>query len=215
MNILLCGQKWFGSAVYKELIGVSGVSISHVSCPVLFGDKLDKLQVAANNNGSKIIPAGTLNASSMPDGIDLIVAAHSHDFIGEATRLRARFGGIGYHPSLLPLHRGRDSIEWAIRMGDKVTGGTVYRLSNKTDGGAVIRQEHVFIKRGQTASELWRESLAPLGVSLIVNVVKEFRDYGFVAGREQDESIATWEPSIGRQPLYKPDLIMLPAYLYG
>lgn len=215
MNVLLCGQKWFGAAVYRALLGIDGVKVSHVSCPVLFGDRLDKLQVASNNDRVKIIPAGTLNAATMPEGIDLIVAAHSHDFIGEATRLRARFGGIGYHPSLLPLHRGRDSIEWAIRMGDKVTGGTVYRLSNKTDGGAIIKQEHVFIGRGCTAPELWREYLAPLGVALIAAAVKEFRDTGFVAGREQDESIATWEPSIGRQPLYKPDLIMLPAYLYG
>lgn len=215
MNVLLCGQKWFGAAVYKELLGIDGVNISHVSCPILFGDKLDRLQILANESGAKIIPAGTLNSSSMPDGVDLIVAAHSHDFIGEATRLRARFGGIGYHPSLLPLHRGRDSIEWAIRMGDKVTGGTVYRLSNKTDGGAILKQKHVFIKKGETAKDIWRDSLAPLGVELLREAVLEFRDYGFVAGREQDDSISTWEPSIGRSPLYKPDLIMLPAYLYG
>jgi len=46
---------------------------------------------------------------------------------GRRTRARARVAAIGYHPSLLPLHRGRDALRWTIRDGDRVTGGSVYR----------------------------------------------------------------------------------------
>lgn len=206
MNILIAGQKWFGAKVTEALSELRGVKITHVSCPATSKDRMYRF---AALKGLEIIPAGTLNKETMPDDIDLIVTAHSHDFIGEQTRLRARFGGIGYHPSLLPIHRGRDSVEWAIRMGDRVTGGTVYRLSNKMDGGNIISQEHVFIGQNDTASELWRRELSPLGVKLICDAVCQFRDNGFVDGKPQDETLATWEPSIGRAPVFRPDLILL------
>lgn len=151
------------------------------------------------------------NAESMPRGVDLIVAAHSHDFIGERTRLRATFGGIGYHPSLLPVHRGRDAVRWAVRMRERITGGSVYRLSNRMDGGAVLAQQHVFIQPDDTAEELWRRELAPLGVRLLADVVGQFAVSGYVAGVEQDEAVATWEPAIDRPPAFRPDLALLEA----
>lgn len=210
MRILLAGQKYFGAAVFMALREVDGIEIAAVSAPVR-KEKPDRLFAIGETYGVPIIPAGSLNAGTMPDGIDLIVAAHSHDFIGQKTRMRARFGGIGYHPSLLPLHRGRDAVRWTIIMGDKVTGGTVYRLSNKTDGGNIILQKFVFVPPRIDATELWRASLAPLGVALLRKAVEGFRDHGFINGVPQDENLATWEPSIDRPPLFKPDLLQLPA----
>ena len=209
MRVLLAGQKAFGAAVFTALRKLKGVDIAAVSAP--FGDKPDRLAAQADLHRVLLIPGGTLNAATMPEGIDLIVTAHSHDFIGEKTRLRATYGGIGYHPSLLPLHRGRDAIRWALLMGDKVTGGTVYRLSNKMDGGNVLAQKHVFIPHGATARDLWRDTLFPLGVEMLCQTVELFRDKGFVNGTPQDERFATWEPSIDRPPAFRPDLIMLPS----
>ena len=208
MNILLSGQKHFGSAVFNELRKINGVEIVAISSPI-GGGKQDRLTAKAELYNIKLIPAGTLNAATMPDNIDLIIAAHSHDFIGEKTRLRSRYGGIGYHPSLLPIHRGRDAIRWALKMRDRVTGGTVYRLSNKMDGGNIIEQEFKFIKPDDTVDTLWQNTLSPLGVDLIVKAVKRFMAEGFINGDEQDESVATFEPSIDRLPIFKPDLIMI------
>lgn len=210
MRILLAGQKYFGAAVFRKLKAMPGVEIAAVSAPLE-----DRLTELAAINGIPVITAGTLREATMPDGIDLIVAAHSHDFIGERTRLRATYGGIGYHPSLLPVHRGRDAIRWAIRMGDKITGGTVYRLSNRVDGGHIILQKPVFIKPKDTARELWNRELAPLGIELLAEAVAMFRDEGFIQGTEQDEEVATWEPSIDRPPLFKPDLFLIPGSIKG
>ena len=204
MNILIAGQKWFGAEVFRALKDLPGVTVAAVCAPE--GDKLE------GQAGIYRVPViRKLNAASMPAGVDLIVAAHSHDFIGQATRLRAKWGGIGYHPSLLPLHRGRDSIRWAIRMGERVTGGSVYRLSNRMDGGDVLAQRHVFIRPGDTAEELWRRDLAPLGVELLAQTVAAYAEGGYVHGAAQDEALATWEPSIDRPPAFRPDLLMLPA----
>lgn len=211
LNVLLAGQKWFGAAVFSELVQLDGVKIVAVSCPYTTDEKKDRLFFEATRKDIPTIQAGTLNADTMPDGVDLIVTAHSHDFIGEKTRLRATYGGIGYHPSLLPLHRGRDAIRWALRMGDKVTGGTVYQLSNKMDGGDILAQRHVFINPYEdTARGVWEDKLSPLGVELIIDVVKQYRDKGFIIGKKQEERYATWEPSIDRPPSFRPDLVLLP-----
>ncbi len=202
MNILIAGQKWFGSAVFRSLRELPGVTVSAVCAPA--GDRLE-----AQADLHRVPVIRKLTAATMPAGIGLIIAAHSHDFIGEKTRQRATWGGIGYHPSLLPLHRGRDAVRWALRMGDKVTGGSVYRLSNRMDGGDVLAQRHVFIHPGDTAEELWRRDLAPLGVELLAQTVAAFARGGYQHGTRQDDTLATWEPSIDRPPAYRPDLLMI------
>ena len=202
MNILIAGQKWFGSAVFRALHELPGVTVSAVCAPA--GDRLE-----AQADLHRVPVIRKLTAATMPAGIGLIIAAHSHDFIGEKTRQRATWGGIGYHPSLLPLHRGRDAVRWALRMGDKVTGGSVYRLSNRMDGGDVLAQRHFFIHPGDTAEELWRRDLAPLGVQLLASTVAAFARGGYQHGTRQDDTLATWEPSIDRPPAYRPDLLMI------
>lgn len=208
LRVLLAGQKHFGSAIFNALKDVDGVEIAAISAPVS-GDKMDRLTAKAELYSIPLIASGTLNAATMPSNIDLIIAAHSHDFIGEKTRLRARFGGIGYHPSLLPLHRGRDAIRWSLRMRERVTGGTVYRLSNKMDGGDILAQKHVFISHDDTEKSLWENKLQPLGVELLLGVVISFLNDGYIAGQPQDESLATFEPSLSVAPVFRPDLVLI------
>ena len=84
-------------------------------------------------------------------------------------------------------------------MGDYVSGGTVYRLTDKTDGGDILRQELVWIKPGWTYHDLWR-AIFPVGVRLLVDAVREM-ERGSGLWVEQDESCATWEPSWDRPRL--------------
>ncbi|TDV56262.1 methionyl-tRNA formyltransferase [Actinophytocola oryzae] len=156
------------------------------------------------------VDARELRAQHIPDKVDIIVAAHSHAFIGRRTRARASVATIGYHPSLLPLHRGRDAIRWTIRDGDRVTGGSVYHLTERTDGGPLAAQEHVIVPPRSTASSLWRDHLAPLGVRLLLRVVDDLAN-GIRIEVPQDEGMATWEPAMDAPPLFKPELIALPG----
>lgn len=168
----------------------------------------DRLRGWAYPRNVPWIDAVELRAPHIPDKTEVIVAAHSHAFIGRKTRARASVATIGYHPSLLPLHRGRDAIRWTIRDDDRVTGGTVYHLTQRTDGGPIAAQEHVLVPRQATAESLWRELLAPLGVRLLLRVVEDLAN-GRNVQVEQDESVATWEPSMDSAPLFKPELTEL------
>lgn len=201
MKIFLCGQKYFGWLVFN-IIRELGHEIVGVAAPQ--GE--DRLYRAAYNlDVPYLIPGGQLRYETMPDGIDLIVAAHSHDYVGMKTLGKTRLGGIGYHPSLLPLHRGRDAVRWTIRMGDKVTGGTVYWLSKNVDAGPIAAQDWCFVPPGYDATRLWRELLQPMGVRLIAQTLEDL-SAGTIVAVPQDEAIATWEPSLDRPPIYRPDL---------
>ena len=205
LKVFLSGQKHFGLDTLKMLMGKEGVDIVGVSAPPLAKDRLYK---RAWQEKIPVVDSGKLNAGTLPGGVDLIVCAHSHDFISNRMLQKTKLGGVGYHPSLLPLHRGRDAVKWAVKLGDKVTGGTVYWLNDCVDGGPVAAQSWCFIKPGDDPMELWTRDLQPMGITLFGRVLDDLLS-GDIVAIDQDESVSTWEPSIGRPPLFRPDLIMI------
>lgn len=213
MNIYLCGQKYFGRLVLEMILG-EGYPVVGVSAPTPTGDKIDRLWGLADLKQLPLLPAGQLNATTLPAGIDLIVCAHSHDYIGRKTRNRCKLGAIGYHPSLLPLHRGRDAVRWAVKLRERVTGGTVFWLNDTVDGGPIAAQRHAFIRPEWTAEELWRESLQSLGVDLLRKTLRDIAN-GVIVRVPQDHRLATWEPALDPPALYRPDLPQIGDTLNG
>ncbi|MFE3167763.1 formyltransferase family protein [Streptomyces sp. NPDC059224] len=217
MNIYISGRGAFAVQVAEALLD-EGHKILGVAAPRLRDGQSDesnalswdRLRSWAYPRDIPWTDSAELRAMHVPDGVDIIVAAHSHAFLGRRTRARAAIATIGYHPSLLPLHRGRDAIRWTIRDRDKVTGGSVYHLTEHTDAGPLAAQEHLFVPPGATAQTLWREHLAPLGVRLLLKVVADLAE-GRRVEVPQDEKLATWEPAMSAPPLFKPELIALPG----
>lgn len=206
MRVILAGQRSFGLAVYGMLL-----EEGHDVAAVWGGGPDDKLESVAWSRGVAT-PRGhrTPGMVEQLGGIDLFVCAHSHDFIGRLSRQATRLGGVGYHPSLLPVHRGRDAVEWTIRMRDRVAGGSVYWLTDNVDGGSIAAQRHCFVKPKDDASSLWRRELFPLGVTLLRRVLMQLEN-GTMVEERQDESCATWEPATDGPPLFRPELPQLGA----
>src|SRR5205823_5496301 len=139
----------------------------------------------------KNIPATAITA-----GTDLIITAHSHARVSREALARARLGGIGYHPSLLPRHRGIAAIEWTIKERDPIAGGSIYHLAERMDSGAIAAQEWCFVKKGESARELWERALAPMGLNLIRRVVRYAKEHDHLPAMPQDEQFATLAPLI-------------------
>ena len=200
MRVMLVGQQWLGAEVLAMLLA-NGHDVASVAAPA--GDRLYRAAVAAG------VPVGdpgrVLAASWVPPGTELIVAAHSHSFITAGARQRARHGAIGYHPSLLPRHRGRDAVRWTIHMRDQVAGGAVYWMTDRADGGPIAAQEWCHVRAGDDAGELWRRNLGPMGIRLLASVVADVAAGRFVRV-PQDEALATWEPAFERPSLAKAGL---------
>lgn len=204
MRILVCGSRSFGAAALRAL-EQDGHDVAAAAGP---GSDDDALRLEAELLRVPWIPAAELRAETVPDQVDVIVAAHSHAYLGRRTLHRARLGGIGYHPSLLPRHRGRDAVRWTVHLGDPVAGGTVYWLSENVDAGDIAAQDWCWVRPGDDASTLWRRDLFPMGIRLLRRVLADLDD-GLVVRLPQDEEVATWEPSWERAPLHRPELPLL------
>jgi methionyl-tRNA formyltransferase len=194
VKITLVGSKWFGSAAFAVVVE-EGVTILRVVVP---GDD-DRLANAARAAdidvyvapNPKIIPA-----AAIPTGTDLIITAHSHARVSSEALARSRLGGIGYHPSLLPRHRGIAAIEWTIKERDPIAGGSIYHLAERMDAGAIAAQEWCFVKKGESARELWERALAPMGLNLIRRVVRYAKEHDHLPAMPQDEQFATLAPLV-------------------
>lgn len=111
---------------------------------------------------------------------------------------QARLGGIGAHPSLLPRHRGPNPYFAAIDAGDRVTGVTIHRLTERYDEGAILAQESLLVGESdswQLARRLDRPSLRQLRAT----VARMARGEPLVE-TPQDEAAATWAPDPQREP---------------
>ena len=199
MKITLVGSRYFGASAFEAIVN-AGIAIARVVVPAAD----DRLAQAARAKGidvvvlddPKIVPA-----AAIADGTDLIVTAHSHARVSAEALARSRLGGIGYHPSLLPRHRGIAAVEWTIREGDPIAGGSVYHLAERMDAGAIAAQDWCFVKKGESARELWERALAPLGLRLLVEVLRTVQSTGVLPAKPQDDTFATRAPMIrGDEP---------------
>jgi methionyl-tRNA formyltransferase len=100
-----------------------------------------------------------------------------------------RLGCINLHGSLLPRHRGAAPIQWAVALGDPVTGNTTMLLEEGLDTGPILLQQSVAIGPEQTAVDLFAE-LAGRGAPLMVETLAGLA-LGTLKSRAQDASLAT------------------------
>jgi methionyl-tRNA formyltransferase len=85
----------------------------------------------------------------------------------------AREGVFGMHPTLLPRHRGRAPIPWAILSGLARTGVTLFEITESTaDSGAIVGQVEVEIAPDETATTLF-DRLAVAHVELVREAVPQ------------------------------------------
>ena len=197
MKCVLAGSRYFGATVLEALRREDGVDFVAVIVPAAD----DRLALAAQAAGlpvhvlanPKVVPG-----EAIPEGTDLIVAAHTHARVSPEALARSRHGGIGYHPSLLPRHRGIAAVEWTVLEGDPIAGGSVYHLADGWDAGAIAAQDWCFVARGESARELWERALAPMGLALLGKVVRHARDHGAVPAAAQDVRFATRAPMLRR-----------------
>ena len=190
MKCAVVGSRYFGATVLEALRRESGVEISCVVVPAA-DDRLAMAALAAGlplhvMANPKIVPG-----EAIAEGTDLIVAAHTHARVSDDALARARLGGVGYHPSLLPRHRGIAAVEWTLREGDPIAGGSVYHLADGWDAGPIAAQDWCFVGRGENARDLWERALAPMGLKLLTQVVQHARATGQLPASQQDPRFAT------------------------
>ena len=194
MRITLVGSRHFGVTTL-QMLRQHGVDVIRV----VVADADDRLAATARDAGIEVVVQANpklVAASEIAEATDLIVTAHSHARVSKQALAVSRLGGIGYHPSLLPRHRGIAAVEWTIREKDPIAGGTVYHLADRMDAGAIAAQDWCFVGKDETARQLWERALAPMGQKLLAEVIDYAKKHGALPARPQEEQYATKAPAL-------------------
>jgi methionyl-tRNA formyltransferase len=193
MRITLVGSRHFGVTTL-QMLRQHEVDVIRV----VVADADDRLAATARDAGIEVVVQANpklVAASEIGKATDLIVTAHSHARVSKEALAASRLGGIGYHPSLLPRHRGIAAVEWTIRAKDPIAGGTVYHLADRMDAGAIAAQDWCFVGKDETARQLWERALAPMGQKLLAEVIDYAKKHGALPARPQEEQYATKAPA--------------------
>jgi methionyl-tRNA formyltransferase len=128
-------------------------------------------QLAASH-GAVLVETADVNAESTLDAVraldpELAFVVGWSQLVREPFISLAREGVFGMHPTLLPRHRGRAPIPWALLSGLARTGVTLFEIVDASaDSGAIVGQAVVDIAPDETAETLFAR-IADAHVELI------------------------------------------------
>ena len=108
-----------------------------------------------------------------------------------------RFGNVNVHGSLLPKFRGAAPSQWAVALGERVTGVTTMRLETGLDTGPMLLAREVGVPLTAMAHEMF-PVLAEVGAELLVETLRGLES-GAVHAIAQDHAQATLAPMLTRE----------------
>ena len=108
-----------------------------------------------------------------------------------------KHGNLNVHASLLPKYRGAAPIQWAIAMGEQVTGVTTMRIDEGLDTGDILMQGELEIAPDETAVTI-APRLAGLGATLMIDTLRGLED-GSTLPRPQDHAHHTLAPILKKE----------------
>lgn len=203
MRIFLNGIGQFGLDAFTRLRENGHEIVAVAAPPASLSGRPDRLFAAAEAAGIAALDTARLKESEVEAALratapELGVMAFVQEFISmDVLNLPAQ-GTIQYHPSLLPKHRGRSSINWAIINGEPRTGISIFWPDEGMDTGPILLQREAEIGPDATAGSLYYDTLYPLGIEMLAEAAAMVAA-GTAPKRVQDESQATYEkPAEGR-----------------
>jgi methionyl-tRNA formyltransferase len=201
MRIFLNGIGAFGLDTLTRL-QAQGDEIVAVAAPAQsLSGRADRLRAHAEAAGIPAFDPGQLDEPAVLHGLseaapELGVMAFVQAIVKTAALELPTNGTIQYHPSLLPRHRGRSAINWAIIQGEAKTGVSIFWPDSGLDTGPILLQHEVEIGPGDTAGSLYYDKLYPLGIDALAEAVDLVRR-GMAPRTPQDETSATYERPCG------------------
>ena len=197
MRVAILGQQAFGKAVLEAFLAKGHAVAAVFVPPEAPGARPDPLKAAALEHK---LPVRSFTSYSSDEaretikalGVDLGIMAYVTQFVPQSFSTVPRHGTIQFHPSLLPLHRGPSSINWAIIQGRTKTGLSIFRPSDGLDEGPVLLQKEVAIGPDDTLGTVYFERIFPQGVAALIEAAD-----AVLAGTStewvQDEGQASYE----------------------
>jgi phosphoribosylglycinamide formyltransferase-1 len=119
-----------------------------------------------------------LSRAIKENGAELIVLAGFMSILSQKFVAEYPFRIINVHPSLIPSFCGRGFYglkvhEAALERGVKITGATVHFVNEIPDGGDIIFQKAVAVRRGDTPESLQRRVMERAEWKLLPRAVEQ------------------------------------------
>ncbi len=128
---------------------------------------------------------------------DLCVTAAFGQILSEEVLAVPKLGTVNVHASLLPRHRGPAPVQWAVLMGDAVTGVTTMLTDKGIDTGDMLLRAETPIAEDDTAGTLLTR-LSRMGAALLTETIDRLRR-GDCPREKQDETLMTYEPKLTKE----------------
>lgn len=202
MRIVLFAQAAFGEEVLKRLVQRKEEVVALYTPPEPEGAR-NPIKELAQASGIQVFQPRRMKdpevvAQYKTLSPDLNMLAFVTDIIPGEILNYPKYGSIQYHPSLLPKHRGRSSINWAVIQGEEKTGLSIFWVDEGIDTGPILLQKEVEISEDDTTGSLYFNKLFPLGVEALMEALDLVKD-GRAPRIPQEESQATYEPPCGEE----------------
>ena len=121
----------------------------------------------ADRTGAKLVETTDVNSPECLAALravdpDLIFVVGWSQLVGDAFIALAHEGVFGMHPTLLPRHRGRAAIPWAILSGLAKTGVTLFEIvDGRADSGPIVWKkitvDKIFRSEGAAVADVNRD----------------------------------------------------------
>ena len=128
---------------------------------------------------------------------DLILTLAYGQIVPDAVLNWPKLGALNVHGSLLPKLRGAAPIQYALMQGLKETGITLMRMVSRMDAGEMFAKSILPITPEDDYGSL-KTKMSALINEHIPSLIKQYLA-GKLIGRPQDESEATFAPSIKKE----------------
>lgn len=106
-----------------------------------------------------------------------------------------KYAALNVHHSLLPKYRGPSPAPTAILNGDKVSGVTIIKMTEKVDAGPILSQKESELLPDETTDSLLTK-LNSLGAEIIIPVIE---NYSSIKPFKQDDSKASFTKRMNKQ----------------
>lgn len=158
-------------------------------------DEINPIKKLAQKYKLPIIETDNVKDPAISENIkklnpDLGIMADFGQIVPEEILNIPEHGIINIHPSLLPKFRGPSPIQGPILNGEKITGVSLIKTSNRMDAGDIISSVKVEISEGETSTTI-KNFLGEVSASLLLNTIPYYLASD-LKPEPQDEKQATY-----------------------
>lgn len=203
MNTVFFGSSKYSTIVEKALFEKFGLSLVVTISDKPVGRKKaitpSPVKKIAIENNIPVITTDKLDENIIDQiakyNPDFLVVADFSLILPKELLGLPKFAPLNVHHSLLPKYRGPSPAPTAILNGDKLSGVTVIKMSEKMDAGDILAQKEYELNSDETTDSLLT-ILNTLGAELIIKVIK---DYEKIQPIPQDEPKATYTKKMTKE----------------